>query len=445
MKRKIYFTILMQVMIALAAAPSFADKMAVLVTPFKNDGDAAFSWVSAGMTDTVAADLNRISGIVVISEDDRRSAIREMELAQTGLISEETAVKAGELTGANVIFTGSYTVYGDQIRVIAKLIRVDTGQVDKSIKIDGQVKDLFRVQDEVVIRLMKETEKIEINDIDPVKVRDEDLYLAIKGDSTSYEAYELYSKGLEAEYADPDAAIAYYSRASELDPLYFAPANRAGIACFYYGRYGAAEPYFMRARTCLETRGRVRTIEYAVLLNSMGSAFLAGKNYEAAEKHFLQAGTAMEKIGRRDSYPYASVQNNMARARLAKGDTSGAEKFYTRARQTMEKLGARRTYTFRRAGYGIGKVYDAKGDREKARRHYDGARRSVKQGPVVRRDARGKPDAVRPDERRPREKNPEAEHRDKSERQNEKIREDRDRHDRSVGQPKSRAGGKRKR
>ncbi|MCU0849460.1 MAG: tetratricopeptide repeat protein [Spirochaetes bacterium] len=441
MKKKIILALIINAMTMLAAIPLFADKMAVLVTPFKNDGDAAFSWVSAGMTDTVAADLNRISGIVVVSEDDRRSALREMELGQTGLISEETAVKAGELTGANVIFTGSYTVYGDQIRVIAKLIRVDTGQVDKSIKIDGRVKDLFRVQDEVVIRLMKETEKIEINDIDPVKVRDDDLYLAIKGDGASYEAYELYSRGLEAEYADPDAAIAYYSRASELDPLYFAPANRAGIACVYYGRYEAAEPYFVKARTCLEKRGRVRTIEYAVLLNSMGGAFLARKNYEAAEKHFLQAGTAMEKIGRRDSYSYAAVQNNIARARLAKGDTAGAEKFYSRARQTMEKLGARKTYTYRRAGYGIGKVYDAKGDREKARQHYDGARRPVKQGPAVRRDARGKPDAVRPDERRTREKNAEGVQRDKSERQNEKVRE---KQDKPAGQPKSRAGRRRR-
>lgn len=50
-----------------------AKTMAILVYPFQNTSEPEYSWISAGITDTVISDLNRIKDIIVISEVDKKS------------------------------------------------------------------------------------------------------------------------------------------------------------------------------------------------------------------------------------------------------------------------------------------------------------------------------------------------------------------------------------
>jgi protein O-GlcNAc transferase len=49
-----------------------AKQMNILVHPFENTGDKEYSWISAGMTDTVISDLTRIQNISVVSNQDRK-------------------------------------------------------------------------------------------------------------------------------------------------------------------------------------------------------------------------------------------------------------------------------------------------------------------------------------------------------------------------------------
>jgi len=154
--------------------PCPAKQMNVLVHPFENTGDKEYSWVSAGMTDTVITDLTRIKDISVVSNQDRKKALEEMKFIVSGLAEEEKMMKLGKLTGAHVIFTGSYLVSGNRIRVHARLVNVETGKVENTTKIDGTLNGIFDVQDKVVFTLMGETEKITIADIKPVKITEQD-------------------------------------------------------------------------------------------------------------------------------------------------------------------------------------------------------------------------------------------------------------------------------
>ncbi|MEI6313675.1 MAG: hypothetical protein WCO89_02305, partial [Syntrophus sp. (in: bacteria)] len=56
----------------LFATPCPAKQMYILVHPFENTGDKEYSWISAGMTDTVISDLTRIQNISVVSNQDRK-------------------------------------------------------------------------------------------------------------------------------------------------------------------------------------------------------------------------------------------------------------------------------------------------------------------------------------------------------------------------------------
>jgi TolB-like protein len=113
----------------------------ILVNPFVNNGNS-HSWLSAGITDTVTNDLKNIGKVTVISQEDRKKALNELKYKQQ-MGQDEEALEIANLTGADIIFTGSYTVLEDSIRVIAKITNTKSGAIEKSIKIDGKIKDLF--------------------------------------------------------------------------------------------------------------------------------------------------------------------------------------------------------------------------------------------------------------------------------------------------------------
>jgi len=70
--KKLFFLMTFAVTLFLLTPSCSAKQMNILVHPFENTGDKTYSWISAGMTDTVISDLTRISNISVVSNQDRK-------------------------------------------------------------------------------------------------------------------------------------------------------------------------------------------------------------------------------------------------------------------------------------------------------------------------------------------------------------------------------------
>jgi TolB-like protein len=215
------FTVIL--FIFLFTNPCPAKQMTILVHPFENTGNKDYSWMSAGMTDTVITDLTHIQDISVVSNQDRKKALEEMKFAFSGLAEEDKMIKLGKLTGANVIFAGSYLVSGNRIRVHARLVNVETGKIESSTKIDGTIDGIFDLQDKVVFALMGETEKITIADIKPINLTEQDKKKIEEKPKPKSTAYEWYAKGLEVEDTNPKEALANFKKALDIDPNYTAP------------------------------------------------------------------------------------------------------------------------------------------------------------------------------------------------------------------------------
>ena len=158
MKKLFFYRIfILSLLFTSLSIPAIAKMMNILVYPFENIGDKQYSWISAGMTETVINDLMGIREVSVISNADRRKIIEEMKLIFSELVAEKTMLKVGKLAGANVIFTGSYLVSENHIRVIARLINVETGREESSACLDGSLKKIFDLQDKVVLTLLSDT------------------------------------------------------------------------------------------------------------------------------------------------------------------------------------------------------------------------------------------------------------------------------------------------
>ncbi len=164
----------------------------ILVYPFEHKGGGKYSWLSPGMTDSVISDLNRVTGINVFSEEDRKKAIREIELGMTGLIKESDIVGIGKIMGANLIFTGNYSVAGNRVRVTAKIVKVESSKIESTIKLDDTLENVFSLQDRIVAGLLVDAEKLGLEGFGPPRWSEKDL--AGTG-NPAIAAYEWYSKG----------------------------------------------------------------------------------------------------------------------------------------------------------------------------------------------------------------------------------------------------------
>jgi tetratricopeptide (TPR) repeat protein/TolB-like protein len=352
-----------------------AKQMNILVYPFKNSGSKRYSWISLGMTDTVITDLNKIKDIHVISENDRKNAIREIELGQSGLISEESAVRVGKITGANLIFTGSYLVVGERIRVTAKLIMVDTGGVIKTMKVDGTVSNIFELQDKVVISLMTEKDKIVITGITPARFDEEDEKIIKEKVKPKSGAYELYSRALEIHEKNPKKALKLYMRALQKDNRYLDAVN--GIIDIHttMNEFKKALYYASKAKSLLKQLGMENTGVHAELNSNVGRIYLTKGEYDKALQQYFKAQDIMNGLGLQGKEQYAGIMRNIGQVYWIKGDYDKALDYYFKAQAIREGLGLETTGSYAILMNNIGLIYKTKGDCDKALDYYTKALR----------------------------------------------------------------------
>jgi TolB-like protein len=133
-------------------AVASARRQTVGVMPFANiSGSQADAWIGAGIAETSALDLSTAQGIEVLDREafSRALTARTAPGADPG---NEIAAALGicrEL-GAAWLIAGGYQRLGDRLRITARLLKVETGAVAHTVKVDGAVAELFVLQDRVV-------------------------------------------------------------------------------------------------------------------------------------------------------------------------------------------------------------------------------------------------------------------------------------------------------
>jgi serine/threonine protein kinase/tetratricopeptide (TPR) repeat protein len=178
----------------------------------KNSDD---QWIGTGIAETVTADMKKIEGITVIGRERIYELLRRWSVEQDQEIDETMATSIGREIGARWIVCGGYQKIGEMLRITARFVEVETGEVIKTVKIDGEMKGIFDLQDKIVYELS----------------RDLDLSLhsgerqGIEQKETSVvEAYEAFVKAdIELDKGSResvDEAIRLFERAIALDQKY---------------------------------------------------------------------------------------------------------------------------------------------------------------------------------------------------------------------------------
>jgi serine/threonine protein kinase/Tfp pilus assembly protein PilF len=175
------------------------------VLPFANGGaNADTQYLSDGMTDSLINNLSRLPNLKVMS----RSAVFQYKAKPAD------ARTAGKELGVRAVLTGTLTERGDDLTISAELVDARDNSHLWGEQYNRKRSDMQSVQAELSRDI---SEKLRL------RISGEEKQQLMKKDTVSAEAYDVYLKGLHADFTAPAGnreRLRYFQRAIEIDPRY---------------------------------------------------------------------------------------------------------------------------------------------------------------------------------------------------------------------------------
>ncbi|WP_262273623.1 adenylate/guanylate cyclase domain-containing protein, partial [Microvirga yunnanensis] len=185
------------------------DKPSIAVLPFRNmSGDPEQDYLADGLTEEIVAALSRFRSLFVIAYSS--TATYKGKAVDVRQVSREL--------GARYVLEGSIRKEGNRLRVITQLIDATTGSHIWTDRYDGDVTDLFDLQDRVTEAIVGALEPtITLSEIEWAKRKRPD----------SLDAYGCVMRALPAVWSqDPHKkaeGLRLAEQAMDLDPSYPLP------------------------------------------------------------------------------------------------------------------------------------------------------------------------------------------------------------------------------
>lgn len=185
----------------------------VAILDFVNiSGDSADDWLGSGLSQTITADLKKVSGIQVAAP----GRIKQFVTSDIGgQISNEELIQLGYKLNVRWVISGGYQRLGEQIRIIAHATDVSQGETIDSVKIDGSITDIFSLQDKVVRELAQL-----MNCNSPSTL---DKHTSVSPDRNK-NAFEYFARGRQLvgkfSQSSTEQAQQYFEKAIALDANY---------------------------------------------------------------------------------------------------------------------------------------------------------------------------------------------------------------------------------
>jgi TolB-like protein/Tfp pilus assembly protein PilF len=364
-----------------AATRTAASEKSIAVLPFVNmSADKENEFFSDGIAEEI---LNALAQV-----DDLKVAGRTSSFQFKGRNESLTAI--GQALGVAHVLEGSVRKQGDKVRITAQLIRVQDGYHQWSETFDGDLRDVFALQERIARAI---TEKLQVT------LSGKQAQRLVNAGTSNPDAYALYLQATATfDHRDGEHmldAVKQLQEAIALDPAYARAYSRLAAVHAILPTYAGGnvakshEQVRTNARRAIELDPRL-----AEPLAAMGMASpLSGSGLIESRQYFEQAlqldpddvttnfwfGLTLVRSG----YNRAGVERiehalaidpmvpNVMRWRgvlyLRDGDIDGAEQFLKRAQSAGLQL----------AGRELGEIAFRRGDVALARRSWQAGSRAI--------------------------------------------------------------------
>ena len=192
------------------------DKPSIAVLPFQNmSGDPEQEYFADGMVEDIITALSRFKSLFVIARNS--SFIYKGKAVDIKLVGRELGVR--------YVLEGSVRKAGARLRVTGQLIDAATGAHLWADKFEGDLQDVFDLQDNLATSV--------VGAIAPRLIA-ADAEFAKRKPPESWDSYDFYLRGISHFYQrsaeTTDQALAFLRKAIDLNPE-FALAHTMAAAC----------------------------------------------------------------------------------------------------------------------------------------------------------------------------------------------------------------------
>ncbi len=280
--------------------PAFAlpDKPSIAVLPFQNmSGDPEQEYFADGVVEDIITSLSRIRWFFVIA---RNSSFTYKE-------KSVDVRRVGRELGVRYILEGGVRKAGNRVRITTQLVEAATGRHLWADKFDGELTDIFDLQDQITAGV--------VGAIEP-SVRYAEIERSRRKRTEKFDAYDLYLQALPHIWAhnpqDRITGLSFLKRALEIDQSY---AAAHGLAAWAY------QQRFQRggAATASDREAAIHHARTALSLDTDDTTglSLAGFAVAALERDYQAAIGATDKAllynpNSAQALAYSAVVNSLA-------------------------------------------------------------------------------------------------------------------------------------
>ena len=189
------------------------------ILPFRNaSGDPSLDWLGSSLADMLSTDVGQSAHMHPVSSDRLRQVLHDLQITPDATSDAATLRQITSMINADMVVSGQYAKFGDQIRIDASLRNL---KQDRTVSFKAQApgeKDLLAAVDELAGRI-RENLALSPQVVDELKAQ------SFKPSSKSLDAIRLYSQGVDlagkgnnlealkrfqaSTQADPEFALAY--------------------------------------------------------------------------------------------------------------------------------------------------------------------------------------------------------------------------------------------
>jgi len=155
------------------------DKPSIAVLPFANmSGDPEQEYFSDGITEEIITGLSKVPRLFVIARNSTFTYKGKPVMVQ----------QVGQELGVRYVLEGSVRKAKDRVRITAQLIDAMTGKHLWAEKYDRDLKDIFALQDEIMMKVIAALQ---------VNLTEGEQALIVAGGTENFEAYAKFLQGVE--------------------------------------------------------------------------------------------------------------------------------------------------------------------------------------------------------------------------------------------------------
>jgi TolB-like protein len=176
-----------------------AKRLAIIY--FDNSGgDPSMEKLKKGLADMLITDLSNVNMLDIVERDKLESILKEQKLSNSKEFDPKTAAKLGKLLGAQIILTGGYFEMLGSMRIDARFIDVETGEILKSDGVDGQTSTFFKIQKQLSWKIIKSLDtKISDQEKKELETKEKSKALSIDDLNEYSKALDLFDQGKKAD------------------------------------------------------------------------------------------------------------------------------------------------------------------------------------------------------------------------------------------------------